>query len=52
MIFTEASKKRRASLKLVEGADGLAALDPGGLDVLDASLQEFVGRLQERHITR
>jgi len=46
MIFTEASKKRRASLKLVEGAEGLAALDPGGLDVLGASVQEFSARLK------
>jgi len=46
MIFTEASKKRRASLKLVAGSDGLAALDPGGIDVLDVSLAEFAARLK------
>jgi len=46
MIFTEASRKRRASLKLVEGAEALAALDPGGLDVLGASVQEFSARLK------
>jgi formamidopyrimidine-DNA glycosylase len=46
MIFTEASKKRRASLKLVEGAAGLAALDPGGIDVFDVSLKEFAARLK------
>ena len=46
VIFTEASKKRRASLKLVEGAAGLAELDPGGIDVLDVSLKEFAARLQ------
>ncbi len=46
MILTEASKKRRASLKLVEGADALAALDPGGLDVLGASVAQFSARLK------
>ncbi len=51
MIFTEASKKRRASLKLVEGAEGLAALDPGGIDVFDVSLQQFSARLKDVHHT-
>jgi formamidopyrimidine-DNA glycosylase len=46
MIFTEASKKRRASLKLVVGRDGLDALDPGGVDVFGVSLREFTDRLQ------
>jgi len=46
MIFTEASKKRRASLKLVAGSEDLAALDPGGIDVLDVSLAEFAARLK------
>lgn len=46
MIFTEASKKRRASLKLVSGRDGLDALDPGGIDVFGVSLQEFSDRLK------
>jgi len=51
MIFTEASKKRRASIKLVSGAENLANLDPGGLDVLDASLAEFAARLQNANHT-
>jgi formamidopyrimidine-DNA glycosylase len=51
LIFTEASKKRRASLKLVAGAEQMAALDPGGLDVQDASLQTFVERLRSAHHT-
>jgi formamidopyrimidine-DNA glycosylase len=46
VIFTEASKKRRASLKLVAGDEALHALDPGGLDVLSASLEEFSARLK------
>ena len=47
LIFTEASKKKRASLKLVEGETALAALDPGGLEVFDIDFAAFYGRLQE-----
>jgi formamidopyrimidine-DNA glycosylase len=50
VAFTEAGTKRRASLHLVEGDAALAAMDPGGLEVLDASLEQFAERLkQERH---
>jgi formamidopyrimidine-DNA glycosylase len=41
LLFTEASKKQRASLHLVHGARALAAHDPGGLDVLAAALPAF-----------
>src|SRR5947209_2979910 len=41
LLFTEAGTKKRASLTLVRGDAGLAALDPGGLDVLRASAEEF-----------
>ncbi len=51
LIFTEASKKRRASLKLVDGDAGLATLDPGGLEVLGSSLDEFATRLRASHHT-
>jgi formamidopyrimidine-DNA glycosylase len=51
VVLTEASKKRRASLKLVEGAAGLAALDPGGIDVLDVPLKAFASRLKTVHHT-
>jgi len=50
LIFTEASKKRRASLKLVSGS-GMTALDPGGLDVLDAPFDAFALRLRGAHHT-
>ena len=43
--FTEASKKKRASLRLVHGADALADLDPGGMEVLGVSVEEFAVRL-------
>jgi len=51
LIFTEASKKRRASLKLVAGVESLTVLDPGGLDVTGASLEEFVSRLRAANHT-
>jgi len=46
VLFTEASKKKRASLRLVQGRDDLAALDPGGLEVLSAGEAEFIERLR------
>ena len=41
ILFTEASSKKRASLQLVRGEAGLAALDPGGLEPLAASFEQF-----------
>jgi len=50
LILTEAGTKRRASLHLVEGEAALAAMDPGGLEVLDARLEDFAARLKaDRH---
>ena len=49
-ILTEAGSKRQASLHLIAGDVNLAALDPGGLEVLDATLPAFVERLtRENH---
>jgi formamidopyrimidine-DNA glycosylase len=41
LVLTEAGVKHRASLHLVAGEEGLRTLDPGGIDVLGASLDEF-----------
>jgi formamidopyrimidine-DNA glycosylase len=41
LLLTEASSKKRASLQLVRGEAALGALDPGGLEVLTASLADF-----------
>ncbi len=50
LTLTEAGSKRRASLHLVSGPGGLAALDRGGLDVLHATLDAFRGTLlSENH---
>ena len=51
LAFTEAGTKRRASLHLVEGEAALAAMDPGGLEVLDASAEEFAKRLRRDNHT-
>lgn len=50
LLLTEAGSKRRASLHLVRGRDGLTALDPGGIEVAEASADEFkAALLAERH---
>jgi formamidopyrimidine-DNA glycosylase len=50
VLFTEASRKQRASLHMVQGRSELKALDPGGIDVLAASAAEFGAALtRERH---
>ncbi len=41
LFFTEASSKKRASMQLVRGEAALGALDPGGLEALGATLDEF-----------
>ena len=50
LILTEAGSKRRASLHIVRGEAALQALDPGGMDVLGASYEDFRAALtRERH---
>jgi formamidopyrimidine-DNA glycosylase len=41
LVLTEAGAKRRASIHIVQGSDALAALDPGGIDVLRSDFQTF-----------
>ena len=41
LLLTEAGTERRASLHLVRGSDALELLDPGGIDPLKASADEF-----------
>jgi formamidopyrimidine-DNA glycosylase len=45
LSLTEAGTKRRASLHLVQGEAALAAMDPGGLEVLSSSENAFRERL-------
>jgi formamidopyrimidine-DNA glycosylase len=51
LLLTEASSKKRASLYVVAGDAGLAAHDPGGLDVLTSNLAAFKARLQSQSHT-
>jgi len=41
LTLTEAGTKKRASLHVVDGDEELAKLDPGGLEVFGATLEEF-----------
>ena len=41
LLLTEQSTRKRASLHVVQGEAALSELDPGGLEVLEASLDEF-----------
>ncbi|HXO84893.1 MAG TPA: DNA-formamidopyrimidine glycosylase family protein [Gemmatimonadales bacterium] len=51
LLLTEASPKHRASLHVVAGQAGLAAHDPGGLNILEADLDSFKQRLQSQSHT-
>jgi formamidopyrimidine-DNA glycosylase len=51
LILTEAGSKRRASVHLIQGEDGLRALDRGGLEVMDATLTEFEHQLRRENHT-
>ena len=53
LFFTEASSKKRASLTLVRGEEALRALDPGGLEPLEATLEQFHDALtRESHTVK
>ena len=50
LFFTEASSQKRASLRLVRGEAALRALDPGGIEPLDATREQFYEALtRESH---
>lgn len=51
LMITEAGKTHRASLRVVRGAEALAALDPGGLEVLGSSLDAFADALRRENHT-
>jgi formamidopyrimidine-DNA glycosylase len=51
VLLTEQSTQKRASLHVLRGRDALAALDPGGLEVLEASLEEFAAALTRENRT-
>jgi formamidopyrimidine-DNA glycosylase len=51
LTLTEAGSKRRASLEIVSGEEGLRSLDPGGIDVLAADFDAFRAALSAENHT-
>jgi formamidopyrimidine-DNA glycosylase len=53
LLFTEASSKKRASTQLVRGEAGVRALDPGGIEPLDMTIDQFRSALtRESHTVK
>jgi formamidopyrimidine-DNA glycosylase len=51
--FTEAGTRKRASLMVVRGEEALRALDPGGIDPLTATFEQFLEALtRESHTVK
>jgi formamidopyrimidine-DNA glycosylase len=51
LLLTEASQKKRAAIHLLKGAAALTEFDRGGLEPLEATLEEFRARLLLRNHT-
>jgi formamidopyrimidine-DNA glycosylase len=51
LVLTEAGTKRRASLHVVAGEEGLRAIDPGGIDIFASDLVSFRAALTEENRT-
>jgi formamidopyrimidine-DNA glycosylase len=51
LLWTEAGSQKRASLHVVVGEEGLRALDPGGIEVLDSDPSRFAGVLPSANHT-
>jgi formamidopyrimidine-DNA glycosylase len=51
LVFTEASSKKRASLHLVKGESALTQFDKGGIEVFEASFEEFDRTLRSENHT-
>jgi len=51
LTLTEAGTTRRAALHVVEGALGLASLDAGGIEPLDATVEAFAEALRSSNHT-
>jgi formamidopyrimidine-DNA glycosylase len=53
LLLTEAGSKRRASIHIVRGEEAIRAHDPGGLEPLDITLNDFRTALtRERHTVK
>lgn len=51
LVMTEQGSKKRASLHLLEGREGLAEHHRGGLEVMTSTLEEFTGALTRKNHT-
>ena len=51
LLLTEVGAQKRASLHLLKGRETLNCLDPGGLDVVEASLETFHDQLMRENHT-
>jgi formamidopyrimidine-DNA glycosylase len=45
LVLTEAGSKRRASLHVLRGEEGLRSIDPGGVEVFETDMEGFRGAL-------
>ena len=51
LVLTEAGTKRRASLYVLEGEDGLRSIDPGGIEIFVSDLAAFRAALSAENRT-
>src|SRR3984957_17304147 len=51
LTLPEGGSQKRASLHVVHGDSGLSSLDPGGIDVLSATAEEFAAQLTSANHT-
>jgi formamidopyrimidine-DNA glycosylase len=51
LALTEAGSKRRASLHVLAGEDGLRSIDPGGIDILASDFKSFHAALTAENRT-
>jgi len=51
LFLTEASSKKRASIELVRGKTALAGHDPGGIEPLEATLEQFAAAVTSENHT-
>jgi formamidopyrimidine-DNA glycosylase len=51
VVLTEAGTKRRASLHILGGEDGLRSVDPGGIDIFSSDLSSFRAALTAENRT-
>jgi formamidopyrimidine-DNA glycosylase len=51
LVLTEAGTKRRASLHVVQSEATLRSVDPGGIEVFDSDLEEFIAAMTAENRT-